>query len=199
LCLPRSALAYAARCHFGQRRESDGAPFVEHLSEVARLLRDCGCSDVVVAAGLLHGVLQDADVGAAELTARFGAGVCDLVVAMTDAGVASYPRRKEAFRKQVREAGDDAVLVFAADEIAEVRELADQVRRERARVGAAGVPDDARGRVERYRQMCLEHHRASLAMLRAVTPGHRLVRQLSDELGRVPVTPRTGKRVGATP
>ncbi|MEY2441956.1 MAG: guanosine-3,5-bis(diphosphate) 3-pyrophosphohydrolase [bacterium] len=169
---------------------------MEHLSEVARLLRDCGCSDVVVAAGLLHGVLQDTDVGADELTARFGAGVCDLVLAMTDDGVGSYARRKQAFREQVREAGEDAVLVLAADEIAEVRELADQVRRERARGAVAGLPG-ARDHVQRYRQMCLEHHRASLAMLRAVAPGHLLVRQLGHELGRVPAMPRSAD--GATP
>jgi hypothetical protein len=58
-CRPLSALAYATRCHVGRRRESDGAPFVEHLSEVARLLRNVGCADVVVAAGLLHSVRQD--------------------------------------------------------------------------------------------------------------------------------------------
>ena len=63
-CRPLSGLAYAARCHAGQRRESDGAPFIEHLSEVARLLRDAGCADVLVAAGLLHSVLQDTDISA---------------------------------------------------------------------------------------------------------------------------------------
>lgn len=34
-CRPLSALAYAARCHLGQRRESDGAPFVEHHAAAA--------------------------------------------------------------------------------------------------------------------------------------------------------------------
>jgi hypothetical protein len=52
--LARSAREFAVRCHARQRRESDGAPFIEHPLEVARLLLDAGCSDVVVAAGLLR-------------------------------------------------------------------------------------------------------------------------------------------------
>jgi (p)ppGpp synthase/HD superfamily hydrolase len=189
--LAPTALAYAARCHLGQRREGDGAPFVEHLSEVARLLRASGCSDVVVAAGLLHGVVQDTDVGPAELTARFGPDVVALVLATTDNSVGSYPQRKEALRDQVHRAGSDAALVFAAMEIAEVRELADEVRRERARAVAPAASNAAR---ERYRQLCLAHHRASKAMLDGVVPGHRLVRQLADELASFPVVIRAARR-----
>jgi (p)ppGpp synthase/HD superfamily hydrolase len=149
-CRPLSALAYAARCHAGQRRESDGAPFVEHLSEVARLLRDAGCADVLVAAGLLHSVLQDTDVSAAELRSRFGVAVSELVEATTNDCVGSYPQRMHALREQVRNADHDAALLFAANEIAEVRDLADQVRRERARIGAYAARDHAHGSLERY-------------------------------------------------
>ncbi len=196
-CRPLSVLAYAARCHAGQRRESDGAPFIEHLSEVARLLRDAGCADVLVAAGLLHSVLQDTDISAAELRARFGATVSELVQATTDDCVGSYPQRMHALREQVRNADHDAALVFAANEIAEVRELADQVRRERARVGAYAAHDRARGSLERYQQMRLREYHASLAMLRAVAPQHRLVRQLASELHHCPISSRRAKHVSA--
>ena len=196
-CRPLSALAYAARCHAGQRRESDGAPFIEHLSEVARLLRDAGCADVLVAAGLLHSVLQDTDISAAELTARFGATVSQLVRATTDDCVGSYPQRMHARREQVRNAGHDAALVFAANEIAEVRELADQARRERARIGAYAAHDRARGSLERYQQLRVREYRASLALLRAVAPRHRLVRQLASELDGCAISLRRATHVSA--
>jgi hypothetical protein len=189
-------LAYAARCHVGQRRESDGAPFIEHLSEVARLLRDTGCADVVVAAGLLHSVLQDTEVSAAELKARFGATVSTLVRAITDDCVGSYPQRKHALREQIRDAGHDAALLFAANEIAEVRELSDEVRRERAGV-REGARGHARSSLERYRQMRLQEYRASLAMLLGAAPGHRLVEQLANELDRCPISTRRTTRVSA--
>jgi hypothetical protein len=186
-----------ARCHAGQRRESDGAPYIEHLSEVARLLRDAGCADALVAAGLLHSVLQDTEVSAAELKARFGVTVSELVQATTEDCVGSYPQRMHALREQVRNAGHDAALLFAANEIAEVRELADEVRRERARIGAYAARDHARGSLERYQQMRLREYHASLAMLLAVAPHHRLVRQLASELDRCPISFRRAKHVSA--
>ena len=196
-CRPLSALAYAARCHADQRRESDGTPYIEHLSEVARLLRDAGCADALVAAGLLHSVLQDTDVSAAELRARFGATVSELVQATTDDSVGSYPQRMHALREQVRNADLDAALVFAASEVAEVRELADEVRRDRARIGAYAAPDRTRGSRERYQQMRLREYHASLAMLLAVASQHRLVRQLAYELDVCPISIRRAKHVSA--
>lgn len=191
-------LAYAARCHAGQRREGDGAPFVEHLSEVARLLRDAGCADVVVAAGLLHSVVQDTDVSPAELTARFGATVAALVRANTDDCVGSYPQRKHELREQIRHADRAAAMLFAANEISEVRELSDQVRRERASLRANATPDRRAGQcLERYRQMRLEAYHASLTMLLGVAPRHRLVRQLADELDGCPITVRRAGPVSA--
>ena len=194
-----SVLAFASRCHAGQRRPSDGAPFVEHLSEVARLLRDAGCGNDVVAAGLLHSVTQDAGVSAAELTARFGAPVSQLVEATTCDCVGSYAQRRNALRDQIRAAGADAASLFAAVEIAEVRALAKQARRERARVGPDAPTDCARERVERLQQMRFEDHRASLAMLSAVAGDHRLVKQLAAELRDCPVTVRRARRIDARP
>jgi (p)ppGpp synthase/HD superfamily hydrolase len=188
--LARSALTFAARCHAGQRRESDGAPFIEHPSEVARLLRDAGCSSVLVVAGLLHDVVEHGDIGLAEVSARFGADVAELVQAVTDDGVGSYRQRKQVLRQRACAASGDATLLFAADKIAEVRELADQVRRERARLGPAARDSRTANRLERFQQMRLEHYRESLRMLKRVAPGHPLVNQLATELANCPLSIR---------
>jgi (p)ppGpp synthase/HD superfamily hydrolase len=194
-----SALAYAARCHAGQVRESDGAPVVEHLSEVARLLRDAGCADVVIVAGLLHRVVQDADVPASALRARFGATVSALVEAATVDCVGSYPQRKHALREQIRNADHAAAMVFAANEIAEVRELAAEVRRGRTRTAAEASTDRALSALERYQYMRLDQYHASLSMLQGVAPRHRLVRQLAVELDRCPISVRRPRRPSAGP
>jgi hypothetical protein len=198
-CRPLSALAYAARCHAGQVRESDGAPIIEHLSEVARLLRDAGCADVVIAAGLLHRVVQDTDVSAAALTERFGPTVAGLVEATTVDCVGNYPQRRHALREQIRNAGPAAAMLFAANEIAEVRALADQVRRERARTAAARSAGRAPSPLERYQQMRLQEYHASLSMLQAVAPRHRLVRQLAVELERCPISVRRARPPSLAP
>lgn len=192
--LTRSALMFAARCHSGQRRESDGAPFMEHPSEVARLLRDAGCSSVVVAAGLLHDVVQQTDVSLAELTTRFGPDVSNLVQAVTDDCVGSYRQRKQVLCERARTAGGDAALLYAADTIAQVHELADQVRSERARFDPAQRDSRARSRLERYQRMRLEHYHESLRMLKRVAPRHPLVKQLKTELDSCPLAVRSSTR-----
>lgn len=173
--LARSARAFAARCHALQRRESDGAPFIEHPLEVARLLLDAGCSDVVVAAGLLHDVVEDTPVSLAELRACFGEHVATLVEAVTeDPRIQSYRRRKRMLREQVCDAGGEAALVFAADKIAKVRELA-------FRVTVRGQRVDNRHSGDRH-HLRLEHYQQSLAMLEHVIPRHPLVTLLENEL-----------------
>jgi (p)ppGpp synthase/HD superfamily hydrolase len=182
--LARSARAFAARCHARQRRQSDGAPFIEHPLEVARLLRDAGCSDVVVAAGLLHDVVENTHVSIAELSACFGHPVASLVQAVSDdPAIESYRQRKQMLREQVRDAGGNAALIFAADKIAKVRELPDQVRRDREGDATTARGHRARNHhLEHDHRMRLEHYGQSLAMLQQVIPGHPLVTQLAIEL-----------------
>jgi len=191
--LPGSARRFAARCHSRQRRQSDGAPFIEHPLEVARLLRAAGCSDVVVAAGLLHDVVEKTDVSMAELTARFGTAVAGLVQSVSDnASIQSYRPRKQLLREQVRGASVDAALLFAADKIAKVRELPDLVRRDRARSDRTGRGHRTRNHLDDDYQMRLEHYHESLVMLREVAPGHPLVTRLASELDLCPIVLRAG-------
>jgi (p)ppGpp synthase/HD superfamily hydrolase len=63
----RAAFGFAAARHADQYREIDGAPSIVHPIEVGRLLRGDGQPDHVVAAGLLHDVLEKTATGAQEL------------------------------------------------------------------------------------------------------------------------------------
>jgi (p)ppGpp synthase/HD superfamily hydrolase len=166
--LTREALNFAASRHAGQTRENDGIPFVTHPVEVACLLHEAGYSDEVVAAGVLHDVLEDTDAERAELEQRFGARVAELVVAVSDdPSIEEDAERKAALRLQVAQAGECAAVVFAADKVSKAREL-----RTRAR----------HGRFQRTDEGKLEHYRASLDMLSELIPGHPLVEQLREEL-----------------
>jgi (p)ppGpp synthase/HD superfamily hydrolase len=185
----RSALVFAVRCHARQRRQSDGAAFIEHPLEVAGLLHDAGCSDVVVAAGLLHDVVEDSHVTVAELTWRFGPEVANLVQAVTeDSTVESYRHRKRMLREQVRATGGDAALIFAADKIAKVRELPELVRRDRDSANGGR----ARNPLAPDHQRRLEHYRRSLRMLQRVAPSHPLVKRLASDLDYCPTAIRRG-------
>ena len=172
LPLTEVALAYADERHRGQRREVDGAPFILHPLEVASLLYYAGAPDQVVAAGVLHDVIEDTEAVADDLRPRVGNRVTQLVLAVSeDDRIADFAERKAALRAQVAAAGQDALLLFAADKISKVRELRLAVK---LRAGA----NDASLRK-------LAHYERSLELLRELEPNAPLVHRLADELDQL--------------
>jgi (p)ppGpp synthase/HD superfamily hydrolase len=166
--LTRDALAFAADRHAGQTRDIDGIPFVTHPVEVACLLHEAGYSDEVVAAGVLHDVVEDTNVQPEELARRFGERVAGLVASVSeDPSIKGDAERKAALRRQVAEAGEEAGVIFAADKVSKAREL-------RHRLSQGDVSEGDRSK--------LDHYRASLEMLDALLPGHDLLARLRGEL-----------------
>jgi (p)ppGpp synthase/HD superfamily hydrolase len=179
LAQTRAAIAYAQSMHADQRR-ADGAPFILHPLEVASLLLDAGAPDRLIAAGVMHDLIEKTDVSAADLRRRFGRRIAGLVLAVSDDDrIAGYANRKAALRQQVADAGDEALNLFAADKLSKLREL----RRENA-VESNGSA--APGRVRALRARRLKHYRRSLALLEERIPESSLVRELRDELDALP-------------
>lgn len=168
--LTRAALAFAEGHHSGQTRVVDGEiPLVTHPIEVACLLHEAGYPDEVVAAGVLHDVLEETHADATQLEEKFGADVASLVETVSDdPSIDDDTERRAALRRQVAEADDRAAAVFAADKVSKARELHARARR--------------RGRIEPSDRGKLEHYDASLVMLSARIPGHGLLDQLRVEV-----------------
>ncbi len=125
--LVRDALELARQAHAGQlRRGSDGRPFIEHPIAAAELLLEHRYGDEVVAAALLHDVVEKSEIDAAEVRERFGDTVGDLVEALTeDETIPAYEERKEEHRWRVAKAGPAALAIFAADKLTNVIMLRD--------------------------------------------------------------------------
>jgi (p)ppGpp synthase/HD superfamily hydrolase len=111
--------------HAGQRQKVNGHPYVEHPVLVASDVGRAGFEPEMVAAALLHDIVEDSDMTVHELRDRFGDRVADLVDAMTDEAVdvQPYEQRKDLHRKRVLEAGPEAAAIFAADKLNNVRAL----------------------------------------------------------------------------
>ena len=175
LPLTHEALEFAAARHDGQWREADRAPFILHPLEVAQLLRGRALRDEVIAAAVLHDVVEDAGVDLAELRDRFGPEVASLVGAVTEPSAdGSYRERKSLLRTAVAGAGKDALMIYVADKVAKTREL----RMSLARTPSAEADPEK-----------LEHYWASLTLLEARLPGHPLVQQLRFELETLELLP----------
>jgi (p)ppGpp synthase/HD superfamily hydrolase len=171
LPLTQAALGFATARHLDQYRDSDRAPFVDHPIEVAGLLHRDGHADHVIAAGLLHDVLEKSTTTHAELERRFGARIARLVSAVSDdPAIKDYAERKRELRDRVARADPDALAVYTADKIAKVHEL------------ASLPPSQRTGRDVHAK---LSHYRASLQMLRQVAGASTLVDHLEAELSRL--------------
>jgi len=82
--LLEKALAWAEAAHDGQTRKGSGEPYVEHPKRVSAMVASLGAQEHVVAAALLHDVLEDTDLTYRDLDAEFGLPVAELVLDLTD-------------------------------------------------------------------------------------------------------------------
>jgi len=119
--LLKSALDWAAVWHRDQKRKYPGGadvPYVSHIAGVAAILSRHGFDQHVVAAGALHDVLEDCGIDHAELTAKFGERVADLVrhVSEEDKSL-SWEERKRAYLDHFSKKPWEAQAITLADKI----------------------------------------------------------------------------------
>lgn len=181
--LVAEALAAATAAHAGQVRSgSGGLPYIEHPKQVAERLAAAGHGETVLAAALLHDVVEDSETTVAALRERFGATVAALVETLSDdQSIEPYRDRKAEHRRRVEAAGGEALAIYAADKLTNVATLRAALEREGAAVaGEFAVPLALKAAsweedLEALRRLAprlagLEELAAELAGLRAVLP-----------------------------
>lgn len=125
--LVRAALEQARTDHEGQvRNGSGGMPYIEHPMRVAALLHEHGYGEEVLAAALLHDVVEDSETTLDELREKFGGEVVGLVGAMTDdESIDDYRQRKAEHRERLAAAPTEAMAIYGADKLTNVTTLAE--------------------------------------------------------------------------
>lgn len=173
--LVRRALETAQRAHLGQlRRGSDGRPFIDHPVAVAERLAEQRQVDEVLAAALLHDVVEKSPIEVDEVRQSFGDVVADLVEAMTeDESIPAYEDRKEEHRVRIADSGEAALAIFAADKLTNVAML-----REAYALIGEGVSDELAVPLD----LRIYIWEADLEMLFDAAPQMALTNELADEL-----------------
>ena len=125
--LIEKAYNFAKKAHEGQLRKS-GDPYFVHVASTGKNLADLGMSSTVVAAGLLHDVLEDADVTKEELTHEFGEEIVKLVEGVTKLGKVKYKgveRNVENLRKFFISVAEDlrVLVIKLADRLHNIETL----------------------------------------------------------------------------
>lgn len=154
------AYELARTAHHGPARRGDTD--IDHPLAVAQVLHEHGFDEQVVAAALLHDVVEDTAVDLRAIAEPFGPEVCLLVAEMTeDPSIGSYEERKAEHRGRVSR-DPRAAAIYAADKLASTRKLSGQ---------AEGVSAER-----------LDHYGATLQMLREKHPELPFLPELHDRL-----------------
>ncbi len=120
LSLPERALLFATNAHRSQRRKHSGAPYVFHTVDVAKGLADSGVRDEeVLAAGLLHDVVEDTAVTVEELGKEFGTRVAGFVAELT---YRADRNTKEGYLAGFATASAEALAIKLVDRRCNVRD-----------------------------------------------------------------------------
>ncbi|MBK5913207.1 guanosine-3',5'-bis(diphosphate) 3'-pyrophosphohydrolase [Rhodocyclus purpureus] len=137
IALIREAYRFSIVAHLGQVRRS-GEPYVTHPLAVAGALAEWQMDAQVIIAALLHDVMEDTAFTKAEIVARFGRGVAELVDGVSKLDKMEFQSYEEAqaenFRKMLMAMARDlrVVLIKLADRLHNLQTMA-AIRAEKRR------------------------------------------------------------------
>lgn len=121
----------AARAHRDQWRKDGATPYVSHPVRVALTvaLRFGVADEAVIAAALLHDVIEDTTIDYDDLAARFGTQVADLVAAVSKDPRVPEPERERRYDQQLADASWQARLIKLADVYDNLTDAIDEASR----------------------------------------------------------------------
>jgi len=136
------AVAYASILHGAQVRKGTDIAYMSHLLGVSSLVIEAGGDEDLAIAALLHDAVEDAGglPRLADVRARFGDRVADIVLACSDSTdeewkrSVTYKKRKQKYLKHLAKAPAEVVLVSTADKLHNARAIVTDLQRSGADV-----------------------------------------------------------------
>jgi len=130
------AVLFAAEAHDGAHRKSSHIPYIVHPMEAAAIAASVTEDEHVIAAAVLHDVVEDTDVTEEQVEALFGRRVAELVGSDSEDKREQIPAedtwriRKEESLELLRHTDDIGVkIIFLADKLANIRALYRDIRK----------------------------------------------------------------------
>ena len=121
------AMRFAVDAHKGMVRKAAGTPYILHPVEVASIAATMTSDTEVLAAAVLHDVVEDTSHTLDEIEARFGKRVAALVAAETEnkyKGLSpseTWRRRKEESLVDLENSDRDVKIIWLADKLSNMR------------------------------------------------------------------------------
>jgi len=129
----RRAASLAARFHRNDLRKDKHTPYVAHPVRVMLNVTEIfGCHDeVVIAAALLHDVIEDTGADYDDVAQACGSQVADIVAALTKNMILPEPEREPEYDRRLAEADWRARLVKLGDVLDNLVDMHDRAQPER--------------------------------------------------------------------
>ncbi len=120
----RRAAEFAAKAHEGAVRKGSTIPYIVHPRETAVIVSGITDDPEVIAAALLHDVMEDAHVGYEELRTLFGQRIADLVRGESEDKSKTWKERKQATIEHMKTACYKEKLICLGDKVSNLRSMA---------------------------------------------------------------------------
>ncbi len=126
--LVSEAIIFATRAHDAMRRKKSDVPYILHPMEAAVIVASVTDKQEVIAAAMLHDVVEDAGVAISEVENSFGKRVAELVASETEnkreelpADVTWKVRKEEAIELLQKTNDLDVKILYLGDKLANIR------------------------------------------------------------------------------
>lgn len=130
LTLLDHAIIFAAKAHSGMTRKGTKVPYIVHPIEAAAIVSAMTDDEEIMAAAVLHDVLEDTEATREELLARFGRRITDLVTNESEDKRRGLPpeltwktRKQETITFLETKADRDAKMLALADKLSNLRAI----------------------------------------------------------------------------
>ena len=128
--LVSEAIAFATKAHDGMRRRKSGFPYILHPLEVGAIIGTMTVNQELIAAGILHDVVEDAGVRIEEIGEKFGERVMELVASETENKREELPPedtwqiRKEESLEKLKSTNDiEILMLWIGDKLSNIRAI----------------------------------------------------------------------------
>lgn len=181
MTLVSDAMIFAACAHDGMLRKGTNVPYIVHPAEVAAIASTLTDDPEILAAAVLHDVIEDCGVSGQELAQRFGARVAELVLSETQERCGdpcmTWETRKRSAIEQIARGSRASKIIALSDKLSNMRAIRRDFERDGERTFARFHQNDKRRHAWYYRSCA--------ALLKDELGDTDAWRELNEHIGHV--------------
>ena len=128
--LVSEAIIFSTEAHDGMRRRKSDVPYILHPIEVGAIVGSMTEDQEIIAASILHDVVEDAGITLEDIGERFGERVMTLVASETENKRDELPaeetwsiRKSESLEKLKNSADDAVLMLWIGDKLSNIRTI----------------------------------------------------------------------------